>query len=94
MGQPDLRMGINTGYPVGLIGNNGPLFSESSSCAVHSTRNQQNILSCFSKHHWLHGRKDFEHSGIVKTDQMINAVLTQWFLITVILGNSDGLATT
>ena len=60
------------GYPVGLIGNNGPLFSESSEKAAQFIQlcNQQNILSSFSKTSlatW--SAKTLNIRGSSKTDQ-------------------------
>jgi len=83
------------GYPVGIIGNNGPLFSESSEKAAQFIQlcNQQNIPLVFLQNitGYMVG-KDFEHSGIVKNgSKMINAVSNSMVPhITVILGNSYG----
>ncbi|MEE3255699.1 MAG: carboxyl transferase domain-containing protein [Actinomycetota bacterium] len=83
------------GYPVGLIGNNGPLFSESSEKAAQFIQlcNQQDIPIVFLQNitGYMVG-KDFEHSGIVKNgSKMINAVSNSMVPhITVILGNSYG----
>jgi len=83
------------GYPVGLIGNNGPLFSESSEKATQFIQlcNQQDIPIIFLQNitGYMVG-KDFEHSGIVKNgSKMINAVSNSMVPhITVILGNSYG----
>ena len=83
------------GYPVGLIGNNGPLFSESSEKAAQFIQlcNQQDIPLVFLQNitGYMVG-KDFEHSGIVKNgSKMINAVSNSMVPhITVILGNSYG----
>ncbi|MEC9339348.1 MAG: carboxyl transferase domain-containing protein, partial [Actinomycetota bacterium] len=83
------------GYPVGLIGNNGPLFSESSEKATQFIQlcNQQDIPIVFLQNitGYMVG-KDFEHSGIVKNgSKMINAVSNSMVPhITVILGNSYG----
>ena len=83
------------GYPVGIIGNNGPLFSESSEKAAQFIQlcNQQNIPLVFLQNitGYMVG-KDFEHSWIVKNgSKMINAVSNSMVPhITVILGNSYG----
>ena len=83
------------GYPVGIIGNNGPLFSESSEKATQFIQlcNQQDIPLVFLQNitGYMVG-KDFEHSGIVKNgSKMINAVSNSMVPhITVILGNSYG----
>lgn len=83
------------GFPVGILGNNGPLFSESSEKAAQFIQlcNQQDIPLIFLQNitGYMVGR-DFEHSGIVKNgSKMINAVSNSMVPhITVILGNSYG----
>jgi acetyl-CoA carboxylase carboxyltransferase component len=83
------------GYPVGIIGNNGPLFSESANKAAQFIQlcNQQDIPLLFL--HNITGfmvGKDFEHGGIVKNgSRMINAVSNSMVPhISVILGSSYG----
>jgi acetyl-CoA carboxylase carboxyltransferase component len=83
------------GYPVGIIGNNGPLFSESANKAAQFIQlcNQRNIPLLFL--HNITGfmvGKDFEHGGIVKNgSRMINAVSNSTVPhISVILGSSYG----
>ncbi|MDH4075015.1 MAG: acyl-CoA carboxylase subunit beta [Acidimicrobiia bacterium] len=83
------------GYPVGIIGNNGPLFSESSEKAAQFIQlcNQRDIPLVFLQNitGYMVGR-DFEHGGIVKNgSKMINAVSNSMVPhITVILGSSYG----
>lgn len=83
------------GYPVGILGNNGPLFSESSEKAAQFIQlcNQQDIPLLFLQNitGYMVG-KDFEHGGIVKNgSKMINAVSNSMVPhITVILGSSYG----
>ena len=83
------------GYPVGILGNNGPLFSESSEKATQFIQlcNQQDIPLLFLQNitGYMVG-KDFEHGGIVKNgSKMINAVSNSTVPhITVILGSSYG----
>ncbi|MEM7340758.1 MAG: carboxyl transferase domain-containing protein [Actinomycetota bacterium] len=83
------------GYPVGILGNNGPLFSESSEKATQFIQlcNQQDIPLVFLQNitGYMVG-KDFEHGGIVKNgSKMINAVSNSMVPhITVILGSSYG----
>jgi acetyl-CoA carboxylase carboxyltransferase component len=83
------------GYPVGILGNNGPLFSESANKAAQFIQlcNQQNIPLLFL--HNITGYmvgKDFEHGGIVKNgSRMINAVSNSTVPhISVIIGSSYG----
>lgn len=83
------------GYPVGILGNNGPLFSESSNKAAQFIQlcNQQDIPLLFL--HNITGYmvgKDFERGGIVKDgSRMINAVSNSTVPhISVILGSSYG----
>ena len=83
------------GYPVGILGNNGPLFSESSNKAAQFIQlcNQLDIPLLFL--HNITGYmvgKDFEHGGIVKDgSRMINAVSNSMVPhISVILGSSYG----
>ena len=83
------------GYRVGILGNNGPLFSESSNKAAQFIQlcNQQDIPLVFL--HNITGYmvgKDFEHGGIVKNgSRMINAVSNSMVPhISVILGSSYG----
>ena len=83
------------GYPVGILGNNGPLFSESSEKATQFIQlcNQQDIPLLFLQNitGYMVG-KDFEHGGIVKDgSKMINAVSNSTVPhITVVLGSSYG----
>lgn len=83
------------GYPVGILGNNGPLFSESAEKAAQFIQlcNQRDIPLVFLQHitGYMVGR-DFEHGGIVKNgSKMINAVSNSTVPhITVILGASYG----
>ncbi|WP_419930975.1 acyl-CoA carboxylase subunit beta [Candidatus Poriferisodalis sp.] len=83
------------GYPVGFLGNNGPLFSDSSEKATQFIQlcNQQDIPLVFLQNitGYMVG-KDFEQGGIVKNgSKMINAVSNSMVPhITVILGNSYG----
>ncbi len=83
------------GYPVGILGNNGPLFSDSSEKATQFIQlcNQQDIPLLFLQNitGYMVG-KDFEHGGIVKNgSKMINAVSNSTVPhITVILGSSYG----
>jgi len=83
------------GYPVGIIGNNGPLFSESSNKAAQFIQlcNQRDIPLLFL--HNITGYmvgKDFEHGGIVKDgSRMINSVSNSTVPhISVIIGSSYG----
>jgi acetyl-CoA carboxylase carboxyltransferase component len=83
------------GYPIGIIGNNGPLFSESSNKAAQFIQlcNKQDIPLLFL--HNITGYmvgKDFEHSGIVKNgSRMINAISNSSVPhISVIIGSSYG----
>ncbi|MCY3609514.1 MAG: acyl-CoA carboxylase subunit beta [Acidimicrobiales bacterium] len=83
------------GFPVGILGNNGPLFSDSSEKATQFIQlcNQQDIPLVFLQNitGYMVG-KDFEQGGIVKNgSKMINAVSNSMVPhITVILGNSYG----
>ncbi|MGF1596802.1 MAG: acyl-CoA carboxylase subunit beta [Acidimicrobiales bacterium] len=83
------------GYPVGILGNNGPLFSESSEKAAQFIQlcNQRHIPLVFLQNitGYMVGR-DFERGGIVKNgSKMINAVSNSTVPhITVILGSSYG----
>lgn len=83
------------GYPVGILGNNGPLFSESSEKATQFIQlcNQQDIPLVFLQNitGYMVG-KDFEQRGIVKDgSKMINAVSNSMVPhLTVILGSSYG----
>ncbi len=83
------------GYPVGILGNNGPLFSESSEKAAQFIQlcNQKNTPLLFLQNitGYMVG-KDFEQGGIVKNgSKMINAVSNSMVPhITVILGSSYG----
>ncbi|HCB33878.1 MAG TPA: acetyl-CoA carboxylase carboxyltransferase subunit [Acidimicrobiaceae bacterium] len=83
------------GFPVGILGNNGPLFSDSSEKATQFIQlcNQQDIPLVFLQNitGYMVG-KDFEQAGIVKNgSKMINAVSNSMVPhITVILGNSYG----
>ncbi len=83
------------GYPVGILGNNGPIFSESSNKAAQFIQlcNQQDIPLVFL--HNITGYmvgKDFEHGGIVKNgSRMINAVSNSMVPhISIIIGSSYG----
>ena len=83
------------GYPVGILGNNGPLFSESSNKAAQFIQlcNQRDIPLLFL--HNITGYmvgKDFERGGIVKNgSRMINAVSNSTVPhISVIIGSSYG----
>ncbi len=83
------------GYPVGLIGNNGPLFSESANKAAQFIQlcNQSDIPIVFL--HNITGYmvgKEFERGGIVKNgSRMINAVSNSTVPhLSVILGSSYG----
>ena len=83
------------GYPVGIIGNNGPLFSESSNKAAQFIQlsNKRDIPLVFLHNitGYMVGR-DFEHSGIVKNgSRMINAVSNSMVPhISIIIGSSYG----
>ena len=83
------------GYPVGILGNNGPLFSDSSEKATQFIQlcNQQDVPLVFLQNitGYMVG-KDFERGGIVKNgSKMINAVSNSTVPhITVILGSSYG----
>jgi acetyl-CoA carboxylase carboxyltransferase component len=83
------------GYPVGILGNNGPLFSESSEKAAQFIQlcNQRDIPLVFLQNitGYMVG-KDYERGGIVKNgSKMINAVSNSTVPhITVILGASYG----
>ena len=83
------------GYAVGILGNNGPLFSESSNKAAQFIQlcNQQDTPLLFL--HNITGYmvgKDFERGGIVKNgSRMINAVSNSMVPhISVVLGSSYG----
>src|SRR5262245_61814602 len=83
------------GFPVGVIGNNGVLFSDSSQKAAQFIQlaNQIDVPLVFLKNitGYMVGRQ-YEHGGIVKHgSQMINAVSnSQVPHLTVILGASYG----
>ncbi len=83
------------GFPVGILGNNGALFSESAEKATQFIQlcNQINTPLLFLQNitGYMVGR-DFEHSGIVKNGSlMINAVSNSTVPhITVIIGASYG----
>lgn len=83
------------GYPVGILGNNGPLFSESSQKAAQFIQlcNQIDVPLVFLQNitGYMVG-KDFEQGGIVKNgSKMINAVSNSTVPhLTVILGSSYG----
>jgi acyl-CoA carboxylase subunit beta len=83
------------GYPVGILGNNGPLFSESSEKAMQFIQlcNQRDIPLLFLHNitGYMVGR-DFEQGGIVKHgSRMINAVSNSTVPhISVVLGSSYG----
>ena len=83
------------GYPVGIIGNNGPLFSESSNKAAQFIQlcNQRDIPIVFLHNitGYMVGR-DFEQGGIVKNgSRMINAVSNSTVPhLSIILGSSYG----
>ena len=83
------------GFQVGILGNNGPLFSESSNKAAQFIQlcNQRDIPLVFL--HNITGYmvgKDFERSGIVKNgSRMINAVSNSMVPhVSVIIGSSYG----
>jgi acetyl-CoA carboxylase carboxyltransferase component len=83
------------GFPVGIIGNNGTLFSDSSEKAAQFIQlcNQIDVPLIFL--HNITGYmvgKDYEHSGIVKNgSKMINAVSNSEVPhVSVILGSSYG----
>ena len=83
------------GFPIGILGNNGALFSESSEKATQFIQlcNQSDVPLLFLQNitGYMVG-KDFEHSGIVKHgSKMINAVSNSTVPhITVIIGASYG----
>jgi acyl-CoA carboxylase subunit beta len=83
------------GFPVGILGNNGALFSESAEKATQFIQlcNQVDVPLLFLQNitGYMVG-KDFEHSGIVKNGSlMINAVSNSTVPhITVIIGSSYG----
>ncbi|MGD9751254.1 MAG: acyl-CoA carboxylase subunit beta [Acidimicrobiia bacterium] len=83
------------GYPVGILGNNGALFSESAEKATQFIQlcNQIDVPLVFLQNitGYMVGR-DFEHSGIVKNGSlMINAMSNSTVPhITVIIGSSYG----
>ena len=83
------------GFPIGILGNNGALFSESAEKATQFIQlcNQADIPLLFLQNitGFMVGR-DFEHGGIVKNGSlMINAVSNSTVPhITVILGSSYG----
>jgi len=83
------------GYPVGILGNNGPLFSESANKAAQFIQlcNQQDtpLLYLHNITGYMVG-KDYEHGGIVKNgSRMINAVSNSMVPhISVIIGSSYG----
>jgi acyl-CoA carboxylase subunit beta len=83
------------GFPIGIIGNNGALFSESAEKATQFIQlcNQVDVPLLFLQNitGFMVG-KDFEHSGIVKNGSlMINAVTNSTVPhITVIIGSSYG----
>src|ERR1051325_9151756 len=83
------------GYPVGIIGNNGVLFSESALKATHFIElcTQRNIPLVFLQNitGFMVGRK-FEHGGIAKDGaKMVNAVANAAVpKFTVIIGGSYG----
>ncbi|MCC6438839.1 MAG: acyl-CoA carboxylase subunit beta [Acidimicrobiales bacterium] len=83
------------GYPVGILGNNGAIFSESAEKATQFIQlcNQIDVPLVFLQNitGYMVG-KDFEHSGIVKNGSlMINAMSNSTVPhITVIIGSSYG----
>lgn len=83
------------GFPIGVLGNNGPLFSESSQKAAQFIQlcNQTSTPLLFLQHitGYMVGR-DFERQGIVKHgSQMINALSNSTVPhVTVIVGGSYG----
>jgi acyl-CoA carboxylase subunit beta len=83
------------GFPIGILGNNGALFSDSSEKATQFIQlcNQIDVPLLWLQNitGYMVGR-DFEHSGIVKNgSKMINAVSNSTVPhITVILGSSYG----
>jgi acyl-CoA carboxylase subunit beta len=86
------------GYPVGILGNNGVLYPESSEKAAHFIQlcNQIDVPLVFLQNitGYMVGR-DFEAAGIVKKgSQMLNAVSNSTVPhLTVILGSSYGAGT-
>ncbi|MFP6662597.1 MAG: carboxyl transferase domain-containing protein [Deltaproteobacteria bacterium] len=86
------------GYPVGILGNNGVLYTDSAQKAAHFIQlcNQIDLPILFLQNitGFMVGR-DFEHDGMVKKgSQMINAISNSTVPhITVIVGNSYGAGT-
>ena len=86
------------GYPVGVLGNNGPLYPDSAQKAAHFIQldNQIDVPLVFLQNitGYMVG-KDFEADGIIKKgSQMINAVTNSTVPhLTVILGSSYGAGT-
>jgi acetyl-CoA carboxylase carboxyltransferase component len=86
------------GYPVGILGNNGAIYPDSSQKAAHFIQlcNQIDTPIIFLQNvtGFLVG-KDFEREGIIKTgSQMINAVSNSTVPhITIIIGASYGAGT-
>lgn len=86
------------GYPVGILGNNGVIYPDSSQKAAHFIQlcNQSDVPLVFLQNitGYMVGR-DFEADGIVKKgSQMINAVTNSTVPhLTVIMGSSYGAGT-
>ena len=86
------------GYPVGIVANNGILFSESALKGAHFIQlcNQIDVPLLFLQNitGYMVG-KDFEAAGIIKKgSQMLNAVTNSTVPhITVIIGSSYGAGT-
>lgn len=83
------------GYKVGIIGNNGVLFSESANKATHFVQlcNQNNIPILFFQNitGFIVGKK-YEEEGVLKNGaKMLNAVANSEVpLVTIIIGSSYG----
>jgi acetyl-CoA carboxylase carboxyltransferase component len=86
------------GYPIGILGNNGVLYPESSEKGAHFVQlcNQIDVPLLFLQNitGFMVGR-DFERAGIIKKgSQLINAVTNSTVPhLTVIVGNSYGAGT-
>ena len=82
------------GYRVGILANNGVLFSESALKATHFIESVMSVhpVAFPSEHHRLHGGCDYERGGIAKDGaKMVHAVANSAVpKFTVIIGGSFG----
>ena len=82
------------GCPVGIIANNGVLFSESAQKGAHSIElcSKRKIPLIFAKYQWLYGGEKVANEGIARHGaKMVTAVATTGVpKITLIIGGSFG----